>query len=109
MDTLNLKNKTYYLILATSLTIMILLFGILIFFNQRNTKIEESKKEIISVAKSRIENLSRWYVDEINDANLIASSNIFQQTFHNWNKDKSATNLIELSEVLTQIKLEHDY
>lgn len=109
MDTLNLKNRTYYLILAISLSFIILVLGILIFFNQRNTRIEESKKEIASVAKSKIEYLSRWYADEINDANLITSGNILQQTFLNWNKDKSAENLKELSGVLTQLKLEHDY
>jgi len=109
MDTLNLKNRTYYLLLATSLTLIILALGILIFFNQRNSTIKESEKEITSVAKSRVEYLSRWYADEVNDANLITSGKILQQTFLNWNKDKSSANLKELSDVLTQLKLEHDY
>lgn len=109
MDTLNLKNRTYYLFLAISLSFTILVLVILIFFNQRNTRIVESKKEITSVAKSKIKYLSRWYEDEVNDANLITSGNILQQTFLKWNKDKSATDLKILSDALTQLKLEHDY
>lgn len=109
MDSLNLKNRTYYLFLAISLTLIILVLGILIFFNQRNNRIKESEKEIASVAKSRIQYLSRWYADEVNDASLITSGNILQQTFLNWNKDKSAANLKMLFDVLAQLKLEHDY
>lgn len=109
METLNLKNRTYYLVLTTALTLLILALGALIFINQRKARIEESEKEIISVAKSKIEYFSRWYADEINDAKIITSGKTFQQKFINWEKDKSAINLKEFAEVLTQLKQEHDY
>ncbi|MFN3693647.1 MAG: PAS domain S-box protein, partial [Ignavibacterium sp.] len=109
MDILNLKSKVDYLILAATLTITIIVLGMLFFANQRQSRLEEGEKEITSIAKSKIEYLSRWYSDEYNDAALIASGKTFREKIKNWLAEPNSGNQNELLETINQIRLEHDY
>lgn len=109
MDILNLKSKTEYLLLAAALTITIIVIGVLIFSNQKQSRIEEAEKEIAAVAKSRIEYLTLWYSDELNDARKIESNKILRKNIKKWISDSGTLNQIELKEILDQIKLEHNY
>lgn len=109
MNILNLKSKVDYLILAATLTVAIIVLGMLFFANQRQFRLEEGEKELISIAKSKIEYLSRWYSDEYNDAALIVSGKTFRKKIKNWLAEPNSGNQDELLETINQIKLEHDY
>lgn len=109
MDILNLKSKVDYLILAAALTIVIIVIGLLIFVNQRQSRLEEGEKEITSVAKSKIEYLTRWYSDEYNDAITIVSGKSLLKKIKNWISEQNQSNENELVEALYQRKFEHDY
>lgn len=109
MEILNLKSKVDYLIFTAAITIAVIVIGLLIFVNQRQSRLEEGEKEITSVAKAKIEYLSRWYSDEYADAILIESGKTLRQKIKNWISDPNPSNQNELLEVLNQIKLEHDY
>ncbi|MEP0860337.1 MAG: PAS domain S-box protein [Ignavibacterium sp.] len=109
MDILNLKSKADYLILTAALTIVIIVIGLLIFVNQRQSRLEEGEKEITSVAKSRIEYLTRWYSDEYNDAIIIVSGKSLLKKIKNWISEPNQFNESELLEALYQRKFEHDY
>lgn len=109
MEILNLKRKIDYLIFTATLTVVIIVIGLLIFVNQRQSRLDEAEKEITSVAKSKIEYLSRWYSDEYNDAIIIESGKTLRQKIKNWISEPSFLNQIEVLELLRQIKLEHDY
>lgn len=109
MDILNLKRKVDYLILTAALTIAIIVIGMLIFLNQRETNLEEGEREVKSVALSRIEYLSNWYSDESHDALLIASSKILFERINEWSTNPANSARDNLLYLLNQIKLEHDY
>lgn len=109
MDILNLRKKVDYLLLAAVLTIVILAIGLLIFINQRQSRIKESEREISSVAKDRISYLTNWYIDELNDAKLIESNKILKEKIVGWISNPSISNQTDLLYLFGQIKLEHDY
>jgi NADH:ubiquinone oxidoreductase subunit 5 (subunit L)/multisubunit Na+/H+ antiporter MnhA subunit len=92
MDILNLRKKVDYLLLAAVLTIVILAIGLLIFINQRQSRIKESEREISSVAKDRISYLTNWYIDELNDAKLIESNKILKEKIVGWISNPSISN-----------------
>lgn len=110
MDTnyLKLRSKIFFVVTTIILTIFIVGLGLWIFSNQRDIQISQSQKEITSIAKSRVDYLTNWYKDELNDATLIARGRI-KKSFFDLLNNPSAGQLTEIENLLNQIKAEHDY
>lgn len=106
---MNHKNKKYYLLTAALATLVVIIIGVFVYLELKDYRIKESENEITSVAKSRIEYLSFLYDDELHDAEIIASNPALEEKIFSWNSDKSIKNEVQLSNLINQIKSEHEY
>ncbi|MCZ7610545.1 MAG: PAS domain S-box protein [Ignavibacterium sp.] len=102
-------NKKYFLLISAIATVIFLIVGIVIIGELKSYRIEESKREITTIAKTKISYLSYWYQDEVKDAQTIASNPALLERIYNWNSEKSLRNEISVISFLDQIKAEHDY
>ncbi len=106
---MNTTNKRYFLYIAAIATLGLIIGGILVIRELRDYRIKESKKEITSVAKARINYLYFWYNDELHDAEIITSNSALLKRISKWNSDKSYKNEVAVLNYFDQIKTEHDY
>lgn len=106
---MSLKNNKYYFFITAIATVVVILVGVLIYFELKDYRLKQNEKEITSVAKARIDYLSSMYADELHDAEIIAANPALLEKISKWNADKSSKNEEDLIAFINQIINEQDY
>lgn len=96
---------------VTYLVILILLTLLSLFFYETQKKNIENEinSNLHTIAKLKMVQLSDWYLDELNDANLIAHSPFMIEKIDRWLQSGSESDHNVLLSLFDQIVAEHDY
>lgn len=106
-----IRNRRWNTIILTSIILLILfsLAGYFIYKNQKKIETRERAQDIESINRLKIRQISEWYKDEINDANVISQNPILYTAINKVLTERDSTNFNGLTEYLTDLKSEHGY
>lgn len=106
-----IRNRRWTTIIITTLFLLILfsLAGYFIYENQKKTETRERAQDIESINRLKIRQISEWYKDEINDANVISQNPLLFSAIDKVISEPDTSNFIKLTEYLIDLKSEHGY
>ncbi|HPR31991.1 MAG TPA: PAS domain S-box protein, partial [Prolixibacteraceae bacterium] len=79
------------------------------FRRERIKVINQAKDELNAIAILKIDQLSEWYADELNDASVISQNIFLIRDIVRWIEKPSGNNSTELREKLNNIRQEHGF
>ena len=85
------------------------LLAYLYFLSERNDLLNETKRELSVIELMRDTQITNWYLDETNDAEVLALNMVLINAYENWSKNKTSNSLESLKERLSFVCKEHDY
>jgi len=105
----NLNRRSNVIIIIIFLVCLISLFAYKYYTNERNSTVEESSIRLKTIASLKAERISKWYEDELRDAETISRDVFLINTLENWYQNRTNENSSEVEEYLSNIIEEHDY
>lgn len=75
---------------------------------QQNIK-RSIHNELTTIADLKIEEISKWYADELSDAKTISQNFYFLKTLNKWERHEPGVSIQDIENHLETIKNEHDY
>ncbi|MBN1926491.1 MAG: PAS domain S-box protein [Prolixibacteraceae bacterium] len=106
-----MKHKNRYIFIALFIVFsFIVVIGVNRFFNyEKNLVVASQEKELKTIASLKIDQLSGWYYDEINDAKVISYNIYFIKRIREWIKNPYKKNADELQNYIKGLRDEHGY
>jgi len=90
--------------------VILIVCGVYYYFSSEKKEITAQKKEELkSIAGLKINEISGWYSDEINDAQVISNGKYLVHIIENWVLSPTPSIENELNDRIDQIILEHKY
>lgn len=103
----NLNAKSTIIILILFLAGLIFLTGLYFNNQERKNLLNQKEKELSSISKIKINQINKWFKDELDDARTISSNIFLLEKVKNVINEKKE--IQSCTEILNQIKKEHDY
>lgn len=102
-------NKRLLVLFIALISLMMTLGGYW-YYSHEKEKIQQAKENTLSaIARLKTDRIAKWYKDELQDAQLIASHPFLIETISKYIETSSETDKNNLSDFLNQIKAEHDF
>lgn len=79
------------------------------FISEKNDILNETHRELSVIELMRSSQISQWYLDETNDAEVLALNMVLVNAYDSWYKNKNSRSLELLKEKLRFVSKEHDY
>jgi PAS domain S-box-containing protein len=105
----NLTQKRDIFIFIFGLSLILFAAGYLYYSNEENTIRNEKYNEIKSIASLKIDQITSWYRDEVEDASIIVRNTVLHSTIINFLNQKNANAKSNVIEELNSIIEEHGY
>jgi hypothetical protein len=104
-----LTRKRDVIFLTFGLSILLISAGIM-FYKYEENRIRNSKHdELKTIAKLKIDQISEWYKDEMNDAEILARNPILINYINKWLTTENRNMKSDLLQEVASLQEEHDY
>jgi PAS domain S-box-containing protein len=103
------KRKLWFLLIFVVIATIIIFSSSLFIKNQANNYRKGIINELNTTTAIKSRQLSDWYADELQDAELIAGNNIFNLKLDIWLNSQSESDRIVVTDFLQNFKKEHNF
>jgi len=102
--------KKYQFIILIIIISLFIAFGAYQFYKWETNNIRQQKEKILTaIGTIKINRIQEWYLDEINDVQIISKNTVLLEQVQNYFQNPSQFYKESLVGLLNQIKAEHDY
>lgn len=102
--------KKRQILILTIVISMFIAFGAYQFYKWEAGNIRLQKEKILTaIATLKIKQIENWYIDKLNDSQIISKNPVLIEKTQNYFKNPTELNEEQLLGLLNQIKIEHDY
>lgn len=104
-----LRNKITYILIAFVSILIISVAGNTYSGILKEKSIKAVHNELVSIATLKIDNISGWYTDELEDAHIISQNSFLNNQIQQWHLTRSNIDSMQMEEKIQSIKREHGY